>query len=100
MLDLKLHVTLHRCSKAVIYRHRGQSVAVFKNVEVDPRKRRRGYGNELLTTLENIARVLGCDSCVLWTDRSAWMHDWYKRRGYEDYADYDDPAFVWMWKPL
>ena len=41
MLDLKLHVTLHRCSKAVIYRHRGQSVAVFKNVEVDPRKRRK-----------------------------------------------------------
>lgn len=28
------------------------------------------------------------------------MSDWYKRRGYEDYADYDDPAFVWMWKPL
>lgn len=52
MFDLKLHATLHRCSKAVIYRHRGQSVAVFKNVEVDPRKRRKGYGNELLTTLE------------------------------------------------
>lgn len=33
-------------------------------------------------------------------DRSAWMHDWYKRRGYEDYADYDDPASVWMWKSL
>lgn len=72
----------------------------FKNVEVDPSERRKGYGNELLTTLENIARGLGCDSCALWADKSAWMHDWYKRRGYEDYADYDDPAFVWMWKPL
>lgn len=100
MLDLKLHVTLHGCSKADIYSHRGQSVAVFKNVKVDRRKRRKGYGNELLTTLENIARALGYDSCVLWTDRSAWMHDWYKRRGYEDYADYDEPASVWMWKPL
>lgn len=71
MLDLKLHVTLHGCSKADIYSHRGQSVAVFKNVKVDRRKRRKGYGNELLTTLENIARALGYDSCVLWTDRSA-----------------------------
>lgn len=81
MLDLKLHVTLHGCSKADIYSHRGQSVAVFKNVKVDRRKRRKGYGNELLTTLENIARALGYDSCVLWTDRSAWMHDWYNAGG-------------------
>ena len=100
MLDLKLHITLHRCCKAVIYRHSGQSIAVFKSVEVTSSQRRKGYGNELLTTLENIARVLGCDSCVLWTDKSAWMHDWYKRRGYEDYADYDDLTFVWMWKQL
>lgn len=99
-LDLHLKVTLHGCCGAEIYRHKGQSVAAIKNVEVDPDERRKGYGNELLTTLENIALALGCDSCALWTDKSAWMHEWYKRRGYEDYADHDDPSCVWMWKPL
>lgn len=99
-LELELHVTLYGCCRADIYRHKDQSVAVFKNIETVPNERRKGYGNELLATLENIARGLGCDSCVLWADRSAWMHDWYARRGYEDYADYDDPTFVWMYKSL
>lgn len=98
--ELELHVTLYGYCRADIYRYKDQSVAVFKNIATVPNERQKGYGNELLATLENIARGLGCDSCVLWADRSAWMHDWYKRRGYEDYADYDDPAFVWMYKSL
>lgn len=100
MLDLEVHVALHECCAADLYRCSGQSVAVFKNVQVQESERRKGYGNELLTTLESIARALGCESSVLWTHKSEWMHDWYKRRGYEDYEDYDDPAYVWMWKPL
>lgn len=100
-LSLELQVTLHGCSKAEIYRHKGQSVAAIKNVEVDPDERRKGYGNELLTTLENIARALGCDYCALWADKSAWVHDWYKRKGYTDYAPYeDDDNFVWMIKSV
>ena len=100
MLDIELHVTLHECCKAVIYKHKGQSIAVFRSLKVNPSKRRKGYGDRLLSTLEDIARGLGCDSSVLWVRKSSWMHDWYKRRGYEDYDDYYDQSFVWMWKSL
>lgn len=99
MLDLELHIILHGCSKATIYRHKGQSIAVFKSIKVDSCKRRKGYGNELLNTLENIARNLGCDSCTLWVNKYTWMHDWYKRKGYEDFDDYDE-QFIWMYKQL
>jgi hypothetical protein len=39
-------------------------------------------------------------SCLL-VKKDAWMHEWYKRRGYSDYQDQEgEKDWVWMRKSL
>jgi GNAT superfamily N-acetyltransferase len=70
-------------------------------LSVDKKVRMQGIGTELQKIREQIGLQLGATTSCLWVKKDTWMHDWYKRRGYEDWKDYNDEInAVWMRKHL
>lgn len=63
--------------------------------------RRNGLGTTLQEIREDIARKIGAKKTYLWVHKDTWMHEWYKRRGYVDYAIYENENnAIWMEKTL
>lgn len=70
-------------------------------LSVDIERRKQGIGTELQQLREEIGRNLGATSCYLWVQKNTWMHNWYKRRGYEDWQVYvQEENSIWMRKLL
>lgn len=69
------------------------------SVEKDSRK--KGMGTELQKIREEMGRAMGAETAYLWVKKDSWMHDWYQRRGYKFYKDYDgEENSVWMEKNI
>lgn len=70
-------------------------------LSVDEDYRKMGIGTKLQEIREHIAKCLNIKTVCLWVYKDTWMHNWYKRRGYVDYIDYEDEEnAIWMKKEL
>jgi hypothetical protein len=73
----------------------------FDWLSVNVEDRKNGIGTELLKIHEEIALQLCAKTSYLWVKTDSWMHDWYTRKGYQDYKDYEhEENAVWMKKAL
>lgn len=78
-----------------------EKTAYLDMLSVNEEYRKCGIGTELQKIRELIAISTGATEARLWVDKDSWMHEWYKRRGYTDYADYEHVEnCVWMSKRL
>jgi len=87
---------------ARIYWYHDDLTAVYLDMlSVSVKIRRQGIGTELQEMREQIGRTLGATTSCLWVKEDTWMHDWYLRRGYEDWIKYEEEEnSVWMRKSL
>ena len=70
-------------------------------LSVNAKIRQQGMGTELQKLREEMGLHMGAKSSCLWVKKDTWMYNWYKRRGYEEWKDYDgEPNFIWMRKAL
>lgn len=70
-------------------------------LSVVPESRNKGIATQLQIIREEIGRKLGYKYAYLQVEESSWMHEWYKRRGYEDYDSLNkDENLIWMGKLL
>ena len=75
------------------------STVYLAGLHVDEKERRKGVGTKLLQVLENVGIGLGACVLSLWVKKDSWVHEWYKRNGYNDFKSYNgDENFVWMKK--
>jgi GNAT superfamily N-acetyltransferase len=58
------------------------ATAAVDSVLTDPRARRRGYADALLTAALQRAGAAGCDLVVLDAAELDWPRQWYARRGF------------------
>jgi len=66
----------------------------FDWLSVDEKYRGKGIATELLNYHIKIAKMFGVET-MLWVKKDTWIHEWYKRKGYKDYKDYDKEN-IWM----
>jgi N-acetylglutamate synthase-like GNAT family acetyltransferase len=70
-------------------------------LSVSENSRRNGIGTKLQEIREKLGTELGATTSYLWVEKGTWMHEWYKRRGYEDYKDNEkEKNAIWMQKSL
>lgn len=69
------------------------------SLSVNENARKIGIGRNLQELREKIGILCGAKQSFLWCKKDSWMHDWYLRRGYTDYKDYE-PGYIWMVKDL
>ena len=85
---------------ARIYWYKDECSTVYLDwLSVSSDFRNHGVGTELQNIREKIGKSLGATCSKLLVEKSTWMHNWYKRRGYEDLEDYND-EWIWMKKEL
>jgi GNAT superfamily N-acetyltransferase len=81
--------------------HDDKSTINLNWLSVSESSRKKGIGTELQEIREEIGRKLGASVSSLQVEKGSWMHDWYKRRGYEYLREDDnDNNLVWMSKTL
>lgn len=85
-----------------LYQFNDYSDTVYlDSLGVDVKIRGQGMGTELQLIRENMGVKLGATMSCLWVRKNTWMHDWYKRRGYEDWKDNENEEnAIWMKKML
>ena len=72
----------------------------FDWLSVEKSERRCGIATELLNAHIEVAKKFKVES-LLWVKKDTWMHEWYKRKGYEDYKDYENASnAIWMKMPI
>lgn len=63
--------------------------------------RHKGVGFDLQKQRESLGVSLGFKYSCLWVENNSWMLEWYKRRGYTFYSNYDKKeGCVWLRKEL
>lgn len=70
-------------------------------LSVDESVRNKGLGTAIQELREEIGQSLGFKKSILWVEIGSWMHEWYKRRGYEDwYPRESEKNAIWMRKSI
>lgn len=74
-------------------------------LSVSENMRKKGIGKRLQEMRESLGRDIGAKHSFLFVLKDSWMHQWYKRRGYEDSEDLRDiygisTDDIWMRKIL
>lgn len=87
---------------ARFYQYSDDKATVYLDwLSVNVESQRQGIGTELQEMREEIGRKLGATTSCLWVRKDAWMRDWYKKRGYEDWMDNENEEnAIWMTKAL
>lgn len=62
--------------------------------------RRKGIGKELMEEAERKIALHNYDYAYLYVLENSWMHEWYKRLGYEDTKEPSESRYVKMKKLL
>lgn len=82
------------------YNNEKESI-ILDSLSVSESMRRKGLATKLQEIRENIGIEIGAQKAFLWTLKGSWMQEWYKRRGYENYEDFqEDNNYIWMVKDL
>lgn len=92
----------HGRAFARMYQYKEDSATIYlDSLSVGKSIRKQGVGTKLQEIREGIGKKMGAKDSFLWVLKDSWMHDWYKRRGYEDYNEYEEDAnYIWMRKGL
>jgi len=87
---------------ARMYQYKEDNAVIYlDSLSVEESMRKQGVGTKLQEIRENIGKSIGATTSFLWVLKDSWMHEWYKKRGYEDYSDYEeDDMCIWMKKGL
>jgi len=68
----------------------------FDWLSVDESERGNGIATELLNAHIETAKLYNIES-MLWVEKGSWIHDWYKRKGYQDFKDNEKEInAIWM----
>lgn len=68
----------------------------FDWLSVDESERGNGIATELLNAHIEVAKKFEIET-MLWVKKDTWMHEWYNRKGYKDYKDYEKESnAIWM----
>jgi len=72
------------------------STIYFDWLSVDKSERGNGIATLLLNSHIEVAKELNVTT-MLWVKKETWMYEWYKRKGYVDYKDYEKESnAIWM----
>ena len=63
----------------------------FDWLNVDENYRKVGLATELLNTHIKVSDYFKLES-MLWVEKNTWIEDWYMRKGYEYYCEYDEKS--------
>jgi len=74
------------------------STIYFDWLSVDDNVRGNGIASILLNSHIKVAKEFNTTS-MLWVTKGTWMQDWYKRKGYTDYKDYEKESNA-IWQKL
>ena len=87
---------------ARVYWYYDDDTTVYLNwLSVSAESRKQGIGTELQNIREEIAKKLGAKHTYLQAENESWMHEWYKRRGYQDCENTAiEENLVWMQKNI
>ena len=77
-----------------------KEVIYLDTLNVSEEYRRQRLGTKLQEIREDIGRSVGAKKSMLFVDKNSWMREWYKRRGYIDEEECENPDFIWMEKKL
>ena len=101
-VDSLLIMEQHGKSFGRLYWYGDDNTTVYLDrLSVDVNARRQGLGTELQIIREKIGIEMGAESACLFVEKNMWMYEWYKRRGYEYYTDYEyEKNISWMKKML
>lgn len=78
----------------------GDSTIYFDWLSVNKSERRNGIATELLNAHIDLAKKFNVKT-MLWVTKGTWMQEWFKRKGYIDYKDYEKESnAIWMRMPL
>lgn len=86
-----------------LYWYNDDSTTVYLDcLSVDVEIQKQRVGTELQEMREKIGKdYIGANISCLMVQKNTWMHDWYKRRGYEDWINNEDEDnIIWMKKTL
>lgn len=85
-----------------LYWYNDDSTTVYlEGLSVNQEIRRLGIGRELQEIRENIGIGFGATTSCLLVKKDSWMHDWYNRRGYENFqTNENEENSIWMKKSL
>ena len=68
----------------------------FEGLSVDESERGNGIATELLNSHIKIAKQFEVETILL-VKKGTWMHDWYKRKGYQDYKNHEEESnVIWL----
>ena len=68
----------------------------FDWLSVDKSERGNGIATELLNAHIEVAKQFEVET-MLWVEKGTWMHEWYSRKGYQDYKEHENESnAVWM----
>ena len=77
------------------------TMVLLSDLSVSPEDRKQGIGRQMQEIREQMAINSSATTAYLWVEKDSWMQEWYRRRGYEDYADKEDEENkIWMKKTL
>jgi len=85
-----------------LYTYNDDNTTIYLDwLSVDYESRNKGLGTVLQETREAIGKHLGYSISCLWVEIGSWMHEWYKRRGYQDWVKHHtEDNSIWMRKFL
>ena len=98
-----IHImTINGTAYCRIYWFRDDNTTVYlSELNVSDIERECGVGLTLQVLREQIGIIMGANKSCLWVDKTKWMYEWYKRRGYIEYTDHKtEKNAVWMKKDL
>lgn len=78
-----------------------KTYGVLESLSVHESVRNKGVATKLMELCENTCRKRGCKQSWLYVDKSTWMREWYKRRGYAYGGKYKQlENNIWLKKEL
>jgi N-acetylglutamate synthase-like GNAT family acetyltransferase len=85
-----------------VYYYKDDSETIYLDwLSVKESARNNGLGTLLQELREEIGRQMKFTKSCLWVENGTWMHEWYKRRGYQDWVKHKtEPNAIWMRKSL
>lgn len=85
-----------------VYMYHDNKTSIYLDwLSVNDDSRKQRLGTTLQELREHIGKQLGYTTAYLYVNNFSWMHEWYKRRGYQDWIRHEvNEDCIWMWKDL
>lgn len=96
LYNIKVEVSEHAFGRVYAFKD-DPKTAYIEGISVTRAFRRKGLGNEVVVSLENIAVAMGSRRIKLCVLRDSWVYNWFLRLWYRDSGPYEpNNQFIWM----